>query len=98
MKLSLTDVNEEDRGLLGPCGIICVGCDWHTNESSDAAKTVINIWEGHNLADVAMLKGLNSQDVLSTIKTLKKYVETGIAQRHGNSLCTSSFWRCQMEC
>jgi len=77
MKLSLNDVDEEDRGLLGPCGIVCAGCDWHTGESCDAAKKVIQIWEGHNLADVAMLKGLNTQDVLSAITTLKRFTESG---------------------
>jgi hypothetical protein len=76
MKLSLNDVKEKDRGLLAPCGIICAGCDWHTNESSDAAKKVIEIWEGHNLPDVTMMKGLDSHDVLKTIDTLKKYAET----------------------
>jgi hypothetical protein len=75
MKLSLTDINEDDSGLLGPCGIICAGCDWHTDESSDAAKTVIQIWEGHNLADVAILNGLNSQDIMATIKTLKNMLK-----------------------
>ena len=99
MKLSLTDVNEEDRGFLGPCGIICAGCDWHTNESSEAAKTVVQIWEGHNFADVAVLKDLNSQDVLGTIKTLKKYVETdscpGCFKREAGFIC--SIGRCVRE-
>jgi len=99
MILSLNEVNKDDRGLLGHCGIICAGCDWHTNESSDAAKTVIQIWEGHNLADVAMLKGLNSQDVLATIKTLKMYVETGSCpgchKKEGGFIC--SIGRCVKE-
>jgi len=43
MKLSLAAVNEGDLGLLAPCGIICAGCDWHTNESSKAVKTIIQI-------------------------------------------------------
>ena len=84
MELSLSDITEEDRGLIAPCGIICAGCDWYTNESGEAAKKIIQIWEGHKLADVAIIKGLNSQnvqldsqDVLAAIKTLKQYVETG---------------------
>ncbi len=105
MKLALTDVNEEDRGLLGPCGIICAGCDWYTNESSEAAKTVIEIWEGHNLSDVSILKGLRPQDVLATIETLKKYVETGSCpgcfMKEGGHICLvgrcvkqKGYWTC----
>ena len=99
MKLSLNDIDDEDRGLLGPCGIICAGCDWHTNESCDAAKTVIQIWEGHNLADVAIMKGLSPQDVMAAIKTLKKYVETsscpGCHKKEGGFIC--SIGRCVMK-
>lgn len=75
MELSLSDIAEEDRGLLSPCGIICGGCDVYTNESVDAAKTIIQIWEGFNLADVPMLAKLTSQEVLTVIDNLKKFIE-----------------------
>ncbi len=77
MDLSLSDVKEEDRGAVAPCGIICAGCDWHIGESAKAAESIIEIWEGHNLADVAILKGMHSEDILTTIKALKQYVDTG---------------------
>ena len=75
MKLILNDVNEEDRGLIAPCGIICLGCDVHMNESLQAAKTIIKIWEGFNLPDVAVLAGLKSQEVCNTLETLREYVD-----------------------
>jgi hypothetical protein len=75
MKLSLTDIAEEDRGLLSPCGIICGGCDVYTNESVEAAKTIVQIWEGFNLADVAMAAGLISQEVLTIINNLRKFIK-----------------------
>ncbi len=75
MKLTLNDVKEENRGIISPCGIICLGCDIHKNDSFEAAKSVIGIWEGWNLADVAIVAGLNTQEVNDTINTLKKFVE-----------------------
>ena len=74
MKLKLDDVNPEDRGILGPCGIVCLGCDQHTDESFEAAKTVVKIWEGFNLLDVAMPFGLDPEGVARTLETLKKYI------------------------
>ena len=74
MKLSLNDVNEEDRGVVAPCGIICLGCDVHMHEGLQAAKTIIEIWEGFNLRDVAVLAGLKAQDVCDTLDTLSEYV------------------------
>ena len=71
MDLSLEDVNEEDLGLLGPCGIVCAGCDWHTSESGNAAKRIRQICEGHKLADVAVIKGMMAQDILNAIKGIK---------------------------
>ena len=85
MKLSLESVKEEDRGLLSPCGIICAGCDVFTNESVEYAKKIIEIWEGFNLVDVPMLSGLTSQEILSTIDSLKKHVD----HRGENTLCVS---------
>ncbi len=74
MKLNLNDVNEEDRGVIAPCGIICLGCDVHLQESLQAAKTIIKIWEGFNLPDVAVLVGLKAQEVCNTLDTLGEYV------------------------
>ena len=75
VKLALKDVKEEDRGVIAPCGIICLGCDGHQDESLQAAKRVIEIWEGMNLPDVSGLAGMKSQEVIDTLKTLKEYVD-----------------------
>jgi hypothetical protein len=75
VELALKDVNEEDRGVVAPCGIICLGCDGHQDESLQAAKRVIEIWEGMNLPDVSVLAGLKAQEIIDTLKTLKEYVD-----------------------
>jgi hypothetical protein len=75
LKLALKDVNEEDRGVIAPCGIICLGCDFHQEESLQAAKRVIEIWEGFNLPDISGLIGLKAQEILDTLKTLREYVD-----------------------
>ena len=75
MKLALKDVNEEDRGVIAPCGIICLGCDGYQDESLQAAKKVIEIWEGMNLPDVSVLAGMKAQEIIDTLKTLRVYVD-----------------------
>jgi hypothetical protein len=75
MELNLDDVKTEDRGILGPCGIICLGCDFYQDESLEAAKILVKVWEGFNMSDVAPALGLDSADVAGTLKTLKKYIE-----------------------
>jgi hypothetical protein len=75
MVLRLDAVREEDRGVISPCGIVCLGCDIHRDESLEAAKTVVKIWEGFNLPDVASAFGLDPKDVVSTLNTLKKYIK-----------------------
>ena len=75
MKLTLNDVNEKDRGVIAPCGIMCLGCDLHRDESLEAAKTIIKIWEGFNLPDVAVVVGLKAEEVCNTLETLREYVE-----------------------
>jgi hypothetical protein len=75
VKLALKGVNEKDRGVIAPCGIICLGCDGHQDESLQAAKRVIEIWEGMNLPDVSVLAGLKAQEIINTLKTLKEYVD-----------------------
>ena len=76
MKTTLNDVNEEDRGIIAPCGIICLGCDIHQDESLDAARTVIKIWQGFNLPDVAGAFRLEAQQIYNALETLRKWVET----------------------
>ena len=75
LKLNLDDVKPEDRGILGPCGIVCLGCDMHKDESLEAAKTVVKIWEGFNLPDVSAVIGLETQEVEDTLKTLNKFIK-----------------------
>jgi len=75
MRLTLDDVSEDDRGVVAPCGIICLGCEIHRDESLEAAKTIIKIWEGFNLPDVSAVVGLKAQDVNNTLETLREYVE-----------------------
>ncbi len=101
MELSLTDVAEEDQGLISPCGIVCGGCDVCTNESVDAAKTIIQIWEGYNLADVPMAAGLTSQEILDIIDKLKRFIEHREASficpgcyTSGGPFKTCPIWRC----
>ena len=73
--MTLNEVHEGDRGIIAPCGIICLGCDMHQDESLDAAKTIIKIWQGSNLPDVAVGFRLETQQIYNTIETLKKWVE-----------------------
>ena len=37
MKLSIEDIPQEERNILSPCGIACLGCDIHHGESLKAA-------------------------------------------------------------
>jgi len=75
MKLSLSDVKEEDRGVIAPCGIVCLGCDIHLGEGLEAARSVVKIWRGLNLEDVAPLAGLKGEQVRETISTLERFVD-----------------------
>ena len=74
-KLSLDDVKPEDRGILGPCGIVCLACDMHKDESLEAAKTLVKIWEGFNLPDVSAVLGLETREVEDTLNTLHKFIK-----------------------
>ncbi len=76
-QINITDVKEEDRGLISPCGIICLGCDVYQGEGLEAAKKVVAIWEGFNLLDTAGLMGLDRKDITTTINTLKMYTAHG---------------------
>jgi len=87
MELSLNEVNEEDRGVIAPCGIICLGCEVHKDESLQAAKTIIEIWEGFNLPDVSAVVGMKAQDVNNTLVTLREYV----ARREKAGQCPGCF-------
>jgi len=75
MELTLDDVREEDRGVISACGIVCLGCDIHKDESLEAAKTVVKIWEGFNLEDVSAAFGLEPKEISSTLSTLKKFIK-----------------------
>lgn len=74
LSLKLDDIKEEDRGILSPCGILCLGCDGHMGEGIEAAKKLLSIWEGFNFLDVGQVMGLNAKQIKTTLKTLKKYV------------------------
>lgn len=78
MSLKLEDINDEDRGLLSPCGILCLACDSHLGEGIDAAKKLVDIWEGWNLLDVGPALGLNAKGIKTTLKILKKYIKMGV--------------------
>jgi len=75
MRLTLNDVKEEDRGVVAPCGIVCLACEMHRDESVEAARRIIEIWEGFNLPDVAPIVGMTAQEVNNTLETLRQYVE-----------------------
>ena len=75
MSLKLDDVKDEDRWMLSPCGILCIGCDNNTGESLEAAKKLVEVWEGWNMLDVGPLLGFSSKGIKSTLKTLKKFIQ-----------------------
>ena len=77
MSLNISEVNDKDRGLLSPCGILCLGCDTHLGEGIAAAKKLVDVWEGWNMLDVGPALGLNEKGIKTTIKTLKKYIRMG---------------------
>ena len=74
MSLKLEDVKDEERGILAPCGILCLGCDYHVGDAVEAAKTLQKIWEGWNMVDIGELMGLNRKGINTTLKTLKKFI------------------------
>ena len=75
MSLKLEDIKAEDRGILAPCGIVCLGCDTYIGEGLEAAKNLKNIWEGANLKDMGMIIGLDPEDINISLKTLNKYIK-----------------------
>jgi hypothetical protein len=75
MKLRVDEVKPEDRGVLAPCGIVCLACDLHQDESFEAAKKLVQIWEGFNFLDVSAAFGMDPQKVASTLETLKQYIK-----------------------
>ncbi|MFX1392492.1 MAG: DUF3795 domain-containing protein [Promethearchaeota archaeon] len=86
MILKLDDVKEEDRGILGSCGILCSGCDYYIGEGLEAAKILHSIWEGWNMIDVGSFMGLNREAIKVTLKTLKNFIKTN---KRGN--CVGCF-------
>ncbi len=77
MNLKLDDVKDDDRWILSPCGIPCIGCDTHIGEGLEAAKKLQEIWEGWNLADVGPFLGLSLRGIKSTLKTLESVIKAG---------------------
>ncbi|MFX1273468.1 MAG: DUF3795 domain-containing protein [Promethearchaeota archaeon] len=108
MNLKLEDVKEEDRGVLSPCGIACLGCDSHVGEGIEAAKKLKAIWEGSNLLDTAMVIRLNPNDVETTLKVIDNVIKSDqgkcpgcfigspMSQFCGIAQCVKSkdFWTC----
>ena len=81
-EINIKVVKDEDCGLLSPCGIICLGCDSYRGEGIEAAKKILDIWEGFNFLDTAGFVGLNVDEIQTTINALKKYVAN--AEASGN--------------
>ena len=81
INLELDDVKEEDIGLLSPCGVLCLGCDYHVGEALEAARKLYTIWDGWNILDVGSLVGLNSKGIKTTLKTLKTFLRVN---KNGN--------------
>ncbi|TFG06394.1 MAG: DUF3795 domain-containing protein [Promethearchaeota archaeon] len=75
MSLNLKEINDEDKGIIAPCGILCLGCDAHLGEGVEAARNLIKIWEGFNILDVSQATGLNAKAIKTTLNTLKKYIK-----------------------
>ncbi len=73
MKLKV--VKEEDRGIIAPCGIVCLGCDTYTGEGLEAAKKLKSIWEGGNIKDTSMTIGLNPKEINNTLETINKFIK-----------------------
>ncbi|MHA1492127.1 MAG: DUF3795 domain-containing protein [Promethearchaeota archaeon] len=110
MSFKLDDVQEADRGLLAPCGILCLGCDSFIGEGFDAAEKLKEIWEGSNIMDVGPMLGLNAKGIKETFKSLdafikatKKqgkcpgcYMEGGPSKICGIANCVKSkgYWTC----
>ena len=109
MSLKLEDVKKEDRGILAPCGILCLGCDTHMGEGVEAAKKLVEIWEGWNIEDIGPVLGLELKGIQSTLKTLHMYIDMNkegncpgcscgapMANTCGIATCVSSkgYWTC----
>jgi len=90
----MEDVPIEDRVVISPCGVICLGCDIYREESLEAAKVIVNVWEGWNYGDVAGSFGLTFQEVNQTIEILKKYIKI----RPENGLCRGCYYRVAFPC
>ena len=67
MQVGLRDVPEGDRGILSPCGIVCLGCELYQEESLEAAKTLVKIWNGWNVEDTAGTIGLKVVEVSQVV-------------------------------
>jgi hypothetical protein len=70
-------VPDEDKGILAPCGILCLGCDTHLGEGIEAAKKLYDIMDGFNFLDVGIGFGFSAKEIKTTLKTLKKFIKMG---------------------
>jgi hypothetical protein len=77
LSLKLETINEEDKGILSPCGILCLGCDSHTGEGVEAAKKLLEILEGFNFLDVGIGFGFSVKEIRTTLKVLEKFSKMG---------------------
>ena len=77
MKLTINDINEEDRGILSPCGIACIGCDSHTGEGFKAANDLKKIWEGSNILDISSIMHIKIEEIETTFKVLTTFIKSG---------------------
>lgn len=60
--------------MIAPCGVTCVGCDFYIGDGVEAAKKILQIWEGWNMMDISRTLGFNAKNIKITLKTLKKYL------------------------
>ncbi|MFX1384284.1 MAG: DUF3795 domain-containing protein [Promethearchaeota archaeon] len=70
----LNSIKTEERGMIAPCGVICLGCDFYIGDCVEAAKRVQEIWEGWNMIDIGPTLGFNAKNIKITLKTLKLFI------------------------
>jgi len=81
INLKLNNIEEKDRGVLSPCGVLCLGCDSYVGEALEAAQKLQAIWDGWNILDIGSLLGLNPKGIQTTLKTLKLFIKVN---KNGN--------------
>ncbi|MFX1399411.1 MAG: DUF3795 domain-containing protein [Promethearchaeota archaeon] len=74
--LSIQEVNNEERFILSPCGILCLGCDFYIGEAVEAAKKIYEIWDGWNMVDIGPVIGQDQEGIRTTLRTLKQFLDS----------------------